>query len=190
MKSLSRFFIKGTLVLLPLVATLYIFYALFSAIDGFGHRILSLWIAEESILTGIGFLLTAALVVLIGYASSNWLGASVFGMLDRWMMEEPITKGVYGAVRETIASISGKSAVFDKVAAVNFPELGFQRVGFVTQEEVSFMDGGEAQVMVYFPHSFQVSGNMLIVPKKNVRYLDLPKETAIKMIMSAGIIKK
>ncbi len=190
MKGLSRYFFRGTVVLLPLGATLYIFYALFTAIDNFGQKVLSLWVADASIVTGIGFVLTAAAVVLVGYLSSHWLGASVIHVLDSWMLESPITKGIYGAIKETISAVSGKSTGFNKVVAVNFPELGYKRVGFMTQEDAAFIHDGKEQVVVYLPHSFQVSGNMFIVPKRNVELLDIPKETAIKMIMSAGLIRK
>ncbi len=190
MKTLTRYFIRGTVVLLPLAATLYVFYALFTAIDNFGHKILSLWVADESIVTGIGFILTAGAIVLVGYLSSNWLGAPVIKVLDSWMMDAPLTKGIYGAIKETISAVSGKGTGFNKVVAVNFPELGYKRVGFMTQDDAAFMHDGLEQVVVYLPHSFQVSGNMFIVPRKNVELLDIPKETAIKMIMSAGIIKK
>lgn len=190
MKTLTRLFFKGTLVLLPLVATGYVFYLIFAVIDGFGRKILALSVGSEYALTGIGFLLTLTLVLTVGYLSSSWFGGSFFTWLDEWMMEDRFTKGIYGVIRDTVSAMMGRSAVLDKVVLVDFPELGYKRIGFVTQDTPAFMEHGEDQMVIYFPHSFQISGNMIVVPRKNVKFLEMSKETALKMIMSAGIAKK
>ena len=67
--------------------------------------------------------------------------------------------------------------------------MDIQRLGFVTQESSVLIEGEKEKMIVYLPHSFQVSGEMIVVPKENVKFLSLPPETALKMIMSAGIVK-
>ncbi|OGR78199.1 MAG: hypothetical protein A3I11_01385 [Elusimicrobia bacterium RIFCSPLOWO2_02_FULL_39_32] len=188
-KSLTKYFFRGILFLTPLVLTLYLFYAVFAKIDQLGNKILEPWIGQGNLLTGIGFLLTIFLITCAGYFSSVWIGAAFLHWIEKQFFRSPLIKGIYGSIREILNSFFGKEKFFSRAVLVNFPNLGFKRVGFITQETASFMHNGEEQIVVYLPHSFQISGNMLIVPKTQVEFLDMPPEKALKLIMSAGIVK-
>ena len=98
-------------------------------------------------------------------------------------------KGVYGPLLDAVRSILGEKKVFSQAVLVDLPALGIQRVGFVTQEKPTFFAAGEEKIVVYLPHSFQISGEMIVVSKSQVKFLDLPAEEALKLIMSAGIAK-
>lgn len=189
MKFITKHFIQGIAVLLPVALTAYLFYVIFVAVDGLGTRILSVWISKRYIITGIGFFLTVFLVTCAGYASSIWIGSPVFRWIENQFRSSSITRVIYGAIRDTTSAIMGRDKILSKVVLVNFPNLGFKRIGFVTQESSDFADDGDESTLVYFPHSFQISGNILIVPKSNVKFLDISTEKALKTIMSAGIVK-
>ena len=98
-------------------------------------------------------------------------------------------KGLYVTIRDTVNSFLGDKKFFSQSVLVQFPDRGYEKLGFVTQDPPTFVDKGEEKIVVYLPHSFQISGEMVVVPKTNVRYLDLPPETTLKLIMSAGIVK-
>ena len=189
MKFLTRNFFKGILLLLPITLTLYICYSIFLKIDHLGQKILGEWITAGPVLTGIGFLFTILLIVLIGYLSSFWLASSIFSWIEGQFSQSPLIKGLYSTIRETVNSFLGDKKFFSQSVLVRFPDRGYERLGFVTQDPPAFMDKGEEKIVVYLPHSFQISGEMVIVPKANVRYLDLAPEIALKLIMSAGIVK-
>ena len=189
MRFVTRNFFKGILFLLPITLTLYICYSIFSKIDRLGQKILGEWITARPVLTGIGFLFTTLLIVLVGYTSSFWLTSSLFKWVENQFARSPLIKGLYVTIRETVNSFLGDKKFFSQSVLVRFPDRGYEKLGFVTQDPPTFIDRGEEKIVVYLPHSFQISGEMAVVLKTNVRYLDLPPETAFKLIMSAGIVK-
>src|SRR3989344_3171174 len=189
MKSLTQNFFKGILVLLPITLTAYLAYFLFTRIDRLGRVILSQWIVREDILTGLGFIFTILFIVLVGYISSFWATSAALKWIESQFVRTPLMKGVYGTIRDTVHSLFGEKKFFSQSVLVDFPALGYQRVGFVTQDPPTFFEGGEEKIVVYLPHSFQVSGEMIVIPKSRVKFLDLPPETALKLVMSAGIAK-
>ena len=63
MKRLTRYFFEGLIVLIPLVATIYVIYAVFTKIDS---------IFKFSV-PGMGFLVTLLTITVVGFISSNFL---------------------------------------------------------------------------------------------------------------------
>jgi len=61
-------------------------------------------------------------------------------------------------------------------------------MGFVTQQNLSDLDIKE-KVAVYFPHSYNFSGELFIVPRELVRPLNIPAAEAMKFIVSGGVAK-
>jgi uncharacterized membrane protein len=149
---------------------------------------LGLWVPERAV-SGIGFLATLAIVFMAGYASSKWLGQSIYAWIQNTLLRSKLTRSIYGTIHHTLSAIFGDKKVFNQVAIIDFPQLGYKRIGFVTQETLGIPDlDKKGMVVVYCPHSFQVSGNMFIVPAKNIQLIDMPAETALKLIMSAGMV--
>lgn len=189
MKFFTRNFFKGFLFLAPIILTGYVFYIVFVTVDSLGNRILGVWIGSGKILTGIGFLFTTLLFTLTGYFSSVWFGVHFFNWIERNLLTNPATRGIYGAIRDTFRAIFGSKTIFSKVVLVHFPEMETKMVGFVTQDSPSFISESEEHIAVYIPVSFQIGGYMMIVKKKNTQLLDIAPEAALKMIMSAGIVQ-
>ncbi|OGR82494.1 MAG: hypothetical protein A2902_05630 [Elusimicrobia bacterium RIFCSPLOWO2_01_FULL_64_13] len=189
MRALTRYFFQGVLLLLPITITIYLLVIVFQKVDAIGQVVLAQWVPEGALRTGFGFLGTVGFIILVGTISSHWLGAALFDWVERQFARSPIVRGMYGLIRETVHSVFGKKKILSQAVLVDLPKLGYKRVGFVTQDPVTFTDGEEEKIVVYMPHSFQISGEMIVVPKASVRFLNIPPETAFKMVMSAGIAK-
>ena len=61
-----------------------------------------------------------------------------------------------------------------------------ERIGFITEDELDEFGVGD-KVAVYFPFSYAISGELMIVPKKNITPLNIPASMALKFIISGGI---
>lgn len=59
------------------------------------------------------------------------------------------------------------------------------RLGFITQDDMSVI-GNEELVAVYFPHSYNVSGNVFLVPKDKVKRLEGVKSADVMKFMVSG----
>jgi uncharacterized membrane protein len=63
-----------------------------------------------------------------------------------------------------------------------------EKLGFITDEDLSSI-GERDKVAVYFPHSYNFSGELFIVPKKLITPLSLPSGEVMKFIVSGGVAR-
>ena len=65
-------------------------------------------------------------------------------------------------------------------------ENNLHRVGFITQSDLAEL-GLPDMVVVYFPQSYAFAGDHFVVPKENIKPLDVSGAIAMKFIVSGGI---
>ncbi len=68
----------------------------------------------------------------------------------------------------------------------NHPETF--RMGFVTLENLGSINH-EEKVAVYFPDSYNFSGELWMVHRDSLTYLELPSSDVMKFIVSGGVAK-
>ena len=66
------------------------------------------------------------------------------------------------------------------------PISNLEKLGFLTEEDLSILDEKE-KVAVYFPHSYNFSGELFIVPRNQVRVIDVNPSVVMKFIISGGV---
>jgi uncharacterized membrane protein len=177
MKTLLGYFWRGCLVLLPLAGTIYIAYVVFTSID----RILPIGIP------GLGFVLTVAIVTLVGALTSNVVGRAVLDMTEAWFTKLPLVRLVYSSIHDLIDAFVGDKKRFDRpVAVALIPGSTCKALGFVTRDTLEKL-GMTDQVAVYFPQSYNFAGNLLIVPRSQLERLDVSSTDLMTFIVSGGV---
>ena len=87
--------------------------------------------------------------------------------------------------------MASKSQAFREPVMMEYPRKGVWSIGFVTgrtEGEVQRITENET-INVFVPTTPNpTSGYLLFVPKKELKYLDMSVEEAIKLVVSAGII--
>jgi len=68
------------------------------------------------------------------------------------------------------------------------PISNLEKLGFLTEEDLGNI-GETEKVAVYFPHSYNFSGEMFIVPKEQVKPIDINPAVVMKFIVSGGVSK-
>jgi uncharacterized membrane protein len=66
------------------------------------------------------------------------------------------------------------------------PVTNLEKLGFLTEQDLRKL-GEKDKVAVYFPHSYNFSGELFIVPKEQVRPLNVQPGDAMKFIVSGGV---
>jgi uncharacterized membrane protein len=137
---------------------------------------------------GVGFLIVISSLIVLG-----WLGSTFFvwkfliDFFDNILERTPFLKFIYGSVKDVVESFMGDKKKFNKPVLVKIrinPEV--YQIGFITQKNLSKL-GFENKVAVYMPHSYAVSGMLVIVDKENVTPLDINPSDAMKMAVSGGV---
>jgi uncharacterized membrane protein len=187
MKRIIRYFIQGLIIIAPSFITIYIIYLIFNFLDGYIQTYLEGFIKVH--IPGLGLVALLVLITLLGF-----LGQSVFFkpfqiILDRILANAPLVKVVYSALRDLISAFAGKEKKFNQPVMVKVNMISdLEKMGFMTCEDLKEMDVID-KVAVYFPHSYNFSGEMFIVPREHVRLLNISSSDAMKFIVSGGVTK-
>ena len=177
MKTLTKYFFKGLLFLIPIVVTLYVLYLIVSTVDQiFGFNI-----------PGLGFLITIALVTTIGFFVSTFFARGAARFIDNLFSRMPIVKMIYSAIKDLVNAFVGEKKRFNKPVLVNIlPESTVRIVGFVTRESLDNI-GMADSMAVYIPQSYNFAGNLIVVPKEQVIPIDIESGKVMTFIVSGGV---
>lgn len=191
MRTLSRYFLTGLLVLLPTWATFLILSALLTAVN----RAIADILGQVGVMATpvIGILLFLLLVVAAGAFGTHLLGSRIIAAVEQWIAQIPLVRSIYLTLKGMtdlfqFRSRFGRSTVI----AFPFPRDGLWALGFVMgpAPRAIQVDPATALLMVFVPtaiHPF--TGYLAFVPQTQVRPLNLLPEDAMKMEFSAGFYK-
>jgi len=182
-EKLSRYFLRGLLILVPVVVTGYVVYLVFHTIDG--------WVNLERLLNrrvpGAGIVVTLAVILLTGVLASHFTTRWLFRLLDAAIGRLPLVRLLYTSIKDFTGAFVGEQKRFDKpvmVAASADGELSV--VGFETRAELSEL-GLPNHAAVYVPQSYNFAGNLIVVPRTRVRPLSADATEVMAFIVSGGV---
>lgn len=175
---IAGYFFKGILLTFPIVITVYLLVSAFEYIDGiFGF--------EEK---GLGIITFIVVLTLLGFLGSTFISQPIFKYFNRLLDRIPLIKTIYSSIKDLLSAFVGQKKSFSKPVLVKMTEdFEVERLGFVTDEELEKLDAGEGKIAVYMPHSYAISGNVFIVPRKNVSPINAKSADVMKYIVSGGI---
>jgi len=100
----------------------------------------------------------------------------------------PLVKTLYSSITDLLSAFVGQKKRFNRPVLVKMSnETDLERIGFVTDEDLSLLDGSQDKVGVYFPHSYTYTGNLWIVPKSRLTAIDKNSSDVMKYIVSGGV---
>lgn len=179
MKTLVRYFLNGLLIIAPIAITVFIVVAI---ID---------WLNDlfDLGIPGLGILLMVLLLTLVGFIGSSFFVKPFFVIMERVLHKVPLVSIIYSSIKDLFDAFVGDNQKFNKPVMVKMTEESDNyKLGFVTQDTLHSLNI-EDKVAVYFPHSYNFSGELFLVPKRNVTYLNLPSSEVMKFIVSGGVSK-
>jgi len=184
-KQLFRYFLQGLLFIAPLTVTGYIIYISFTFIDSLLQRVLEPVLGL--LIPGLGFVVVVLVLMLLGFFAQTIIGKPLKSWIDRLLAKIPLLNFIYTAFADLFSSLLGNQRKFNRpVLVVVNPDVGLEKLRFLTEPDLRRL-GEDGKVAVYFPHSYNFSGEMFIVPAGRVRPVDLPPGDVMKFIVSGGV---
>lgn len=185
MKRLFNYFLQGLLYIAPFGITAYIIYVIFRFTDSLLSDILIRFIKID--IPGLGIVVVVLFLTLVGLIGQSIIGKPFKILFSRILDKTPILRVVYSAFNDLFSAFVGKEKKFNKPVLVLVNAISnLEKMGFLTEEDLSKL-GEKEKVAVYFPHSYNFSGELFIVPRENVKPLDINPAVAMKFIVSAGV---
>ncbi len=180
---LIKNFFQGLMIIGPFGLTLFVFWYIISSIEG------SVPYLSEKLYPGITFILVIISIILIGYLGNKFVfGRLVLGRMDTLLERLPGFKHIYSPTKDLMASFVGDKKKFNHpvwVKVAEAPETW--RIGFLTQSDMRPV-GKENFVAIYLPHSYAISGWVIITKAQNVKPVEgMSAATAMKFAVSGGV---
>ena len=185
MKKIINYFLQGILYTAPIGVTLYIIYAVFGFMDGLLDELLESLLNVQ--IPGLGLVIIFLFLVVIGIIGESIIARPIKNLLNRILSKIPLLNLVYSAITDLFSAFVGKDRKFDKPVIVQVnPNANLEKLGFLTNEDLSSINEQE-KVAVYFPHSYNFSGELFIVARSQVRPLNINPAIVMKFIVSGGV---
>ena len=182
-------FIAGIVVLIPIGITLYLTH-FFVKISG---KIIPKKINPNNYLPfdipGVEILIALFIITFIGWISLSFIGKKFFELFNSFLKRIPILRTIYSAIGQMTESLTKSDNSEKSVVLLEYPRKGIWVVGFATKENHGVIEDiiNEKLINVFVPTTPNpTSGFLLMLPKKDLIYLDVTFEQASKFIVSAG----
>jgi uncharacterized membrane protein len=186
---LRNYFITGAIVLIPIGITIYLTLFVVKVSSGFLPNSINPNNYLPFNIPGIEILISIILITFIGGLSLSFLGKKFLELFNSTLKRIPILRTIYSAVGQLTKSFTQAENTQKSVVVLEYPRKGIWVVGFATKDntgEISEKINNEL-VNVFVPTTPNpTSGFLLMVPKKDLTYLDMNFEEASRFIVSAG----
>ncbi|PTY05465.1 hypothetical protein DB347_13875 [Opitutaceae bacterium EW11] len=195
--SLRNTFLSGLLMLAPLAVTWGVFAWLFEWVGGSFRPLFFPYLPESIrdwhlVWNILATFVVIVLITVLGYISRYVLGKYFGGLAERFIQSIPGVGNVYNTVKQIVATFGSQHRqLFSKVVLIEFPRAGIYSIGFLTNKAQ-----GEPQAKaktelwtVFVPTTPNpTSGFLLLLPKEEIRELDMSVGDGMKMIISGGAV--
>ena len=182
-------FIAGIVVLIPIGITLYLTLFLIR-ISG---KIIPKEINPNNYLPfnipGVEIAIALVLITFVGWLSLSFLGKKFFELFNNILKKIPILRTIYSAIGQMTETFTKSDNNQKNVVLLEYPRKGIWAIGFATKENEGMLKNkiGQEIINVFVPTTPNpTSGFLLMVPRKDLIYLDVSFEQASKFIVSAG----
>jgi uncharacterized membrane protein len=199
MQKLFTNFLKGILILAPMLVTSWVIYTVFTKIDG----LLGIPIP------GLGFAVTIVFIILVGFLGSNIFFTRLFGYFERVLTRLPVVKLLYFSIKDLIGAFVGEKKMFNRPVMVTMshlpqgPEItplappslatpggDIKLIGFVTSDTLESIPEAGDRVAVYMPQSYNMGGYLMLVPRDRITPLaSMVSAKILAFIVSGGVAR-
>jgi uncharacterized membrane protein len=179
-KSILKFFLQGLVLIAPITITIYILYEVFKMVDG----ILPIKIP------GLGLLAILIIITLVGIIGSTIIAKPILAYYNRLFEKIPIIKILYTSIKDLMSAFVGQKKKFTEPVLVKMSkDSDTEKLGFITEKDLTVLGIEKGKVAVYFPISYNFSGDLFIVPIENVKLIHASPTEIMKFIVSGGVTK-
>lgn len=167
-----RVFVQGLAAAIPITLTVAIVIWLGVMIEGMVSYMVDGAIPSLPDLLRMLKGLAAFIIVvfLFGLLMKLWLVRHLYDWVEAKIIQVPLVKTVYGAIKDVMGLLKGKSAKGDMVVVVTL-ENGWRQLGIVTRQDFSnlppeLVKGDRNLVAVYLPFSYQLGGFTYFIDRR------------------------
>lgn len=192
MRAFKTYFITGLLVWAPVVITVWVLSVLVNTLESVVPSFLSPQALFGRDIPGFRVVVVLVVLFVTGVLAANFLGRSILRFWEAILGRIPLVRSIYNSVKQvsdTLLAPNGQA--FRQAVLVEYPRAGCWSIGFLTgtsSGEVADHLAGE-HVSVFVPTTPNpTAGFLLIVPRSDIKPLNMSVDAALKYIVSMGVV--
>ncbi len=194
---IKNYFLTGILVTAPVVITFWIVISLVKLFDQIVTPIIPPYVNPNFYLPrdvpGLGLIVLFLFLVFIGFITANFFGSYILKKTELIIQKIPLIKVFYKTIKQILETLlKSNSKAFRDAVLLEYPRKGVWVIGFTTGEVKGAVKDKikDTLINVFIPTTPNpTSGFLLMVPKSQIKYLNVNVDDAIRTIVSAGIIQ-
>ncbi|MBX9774493.1 MAG: DUF502 domain-containing protein [Xanthobacteraceae bacterium] len=193
---IRTYFLTGLILVGPVYITLSLTWWFINWVDDVVRPFMPAAIRLDTYLPfnipGSGLIIAFSTLTLLGFLTANFVGRKLVAFGEQILNFTPIVRPIYRSLKqvfETLFSKSGSS--FRRVGLVEFPAPGMWSIVFMSQPpspDVADRLPEAEHISVFLPCTPNpTTGFFFYVPRRDVIELDITVETAMTLVISAGV---
>lgn len=187
MRRFFQYFFQGLLYTVPIAVTIWVLVWAVRATDSIFK-----WLGKDTIFDfpGRGILIILILITLVGYFAPKLVTPRFSSWWQNLLKRIPLVNLIYSSVKDIMDAFVGKQKRFGTPVLVCMDKDNIQhRLGFITSEDLSKVGVKDGKIAIYFPISYGMFGELIIVPADRVEKLDASSADVMKFVVSGGVVK-
>ncbi|MBN2681228.1 MAG: DUF502 domain-containing protein [Bacteroidales bacterium] len=177
-----KYFLQGLLYLTPIGITTYLIFQIYLFLANYFDQYFEYG-------SWYGIVAIIVIITLLGYLGRTIIAQPLISLFEQIIKRTPFVKFVYSSIKDVLGAFLGKDKKFKNPVLVQIYGSNVEKIGFVTQKDLSDLGIPGNKVAVYFPYAFTFMGDLCIVPAENITKLNIPTSDAMKFIVSGGVTK-
>jgi len=183
------YLIKGILVVVPVAGAIFLIIWIFASLDN-ALNISQHFLEDENghplYIPGGGLLMVICILILVGFIFTTFVTEPIRNWLSRTVNRIPLFNTLYSSIKDFTEAFVGDAKKFNEPVLVKVNDMGLKKIGFLTQRDLAKI-GLEGEVIVYFPFSYSLAGQVVVVESKYVSKLNMSATDAMKLVVSGGV---
>lgn len=183
------YLIKGILVVVPVAGAVFLIIWIFASLDN-ALNISQHFLEDENghplYIPGGGLLMVICILILVGFIFTTFVTEPIRNWLSRTVNRIPLFNTLYSSIKDFTEAFVGDAKKFNEPVLVKVNDMGLKKIGFLTQRDLAKI-GLEGEVIVYFPFSYSLAGQVVVVESKYVSKLNVSATDAMKLVVSGGV---
>src|SRR5688572_4228419 len=196
---LRTYFLTGLVVAGPLAITIWLVWSFVTWVDDLVRPFIPITYRPETYLPikvpGLGLIIAFMALTTLGFLTANLVGRKLVEFGETFLERVPIVRPLYRGLKQVFETLFSKSgSTFRTVGLVEFPAPGMWSLVFLSTppgaDITPQLPSQEAYVSVFMPCTPNpTTGFFFYVLRSEIIELDVPVESAAKLIMTAGMIQ-
>ena len=195
---IRNYFLTGLVVAGPLAVTVWLVWSVVNWVDDVVRPVMPPAYRPETYLPwpipGTGLVIAIVALTLLGFLTANLVGRTLVELGEGLLNRMPIVRPIYKTMKQIFEALFSKSgSSFRQVALVEFPAPGMWSLVFLSQppggDLAKRLPEGE-HVSAFLPCTPNpTTGFFFYVLRKDLIVLDISVESAMTLLISAGMVQ-